>query len=146
MSATSPLLDLLRFGGPRLPLLIIYLVGIILALTTWSRHPTASLLSLLAFVLLILGSLLSVAVSWYFGTPVSGYGTALSERLLWMQVGNYISVGMQVIAWVLLLVALFARRPQAPELWARPPSSGRGGLDLAEGGAPPGPTSQDIRR
>lgn len=143
MSATSPLLDLLRLGGPRLPLLIVYLIGIVLSLTTWGRHPTASLLSLLAFVLFVLGSLLGMASSWFVMHGAADLDS--SDRILWLNVTSYLGTGMSVIAWGLLLVALFARRPQPPELWARP-APGRSDRDFPGRGAPPGPSSQDIRR
>jgi hypothetical protein len=145
MPATSHLLELLRFGGPRLPLLIVYLVGIILALTTWGRHPTASLLSLLAFVIFVLGSLLAIRSDWPVYVQHSAADPDWSDRTLWMNVTSYLGTGMNVMGWIMLLIALFARRPQAPELWARP-APGRGGRDFPERGVPPGPSSPDIRR
>ena len=57
--------DFLAMNIWRTPFLLIFLVGAILALVTWRKHPLASLLSFLAFTLFILDSLLSAGFFWY---------------------------------------------------------------------------------
>jgi hypothetical protein len=113
MSTTTELGTFLSVNAWRVPLLLVWLVGGILALVTWRRHPLVSGLSLGAFALLAINSVLGAALFWYM---VERGGPRALRNL-----GNGILTLANVVAWALLLVALFIRRPQPPgPAWREP--------------------------
>jgi hypothetical protein len=97
---------------PQLPLYLVWLIGMFLALVRWRRHPTPSLLALIAFILFltsaISGTLLFAWVLWQRDSTEITRG--------WMF--SFIALGRTVVntgAWVLLLLALFGwRTPPQP--------------------------------
>jgi hypothetical protein len=127
------------------PLLIVYVVGLVLALTTWRRHPRASLLSLIGFLMLFLVDVLASYWDWFVLSrpqdpgPMGGFGVGVALLL-----GNYVHTAISFLAWGLLLFALFARRPWQPDRSAG--ERERYPRQFPEGDAPPGPPSQDIRK
>src|SRR5579885_1223685 len=103
---SSPVLDFFQSNGWRVPLLLVYVVGIVLAAITWRRHPLASALSLAGFGLLLISNAASAVL---FGSALRQTGGADRETLL--TVGNAVFTLVSVGGWVLILIALFARRP-----------------------------------
>ena len=99
------------------PYLIVYLVGSVLCLVFWRRHPVVSILSLLAFVILIgsvaIGSALQL---WQMGAIQNGSTYADIGRIL--GIAGIIRTMLGLIAWILLLTALFGWRSAPP---AAPP-------------------------
>jgi hypothetical protein len=137
MSSNSPPMEFLLVNGFRLPFFILYIVGFVLALTTWRRHPRASLFSLVAFVLLFSAEILDAGLIWF----------AVFKHLVptsWLLVGSIATRVISLIAWIYILFALFARRPWQLERFTdereRYPSQ------YPERDAPLGPASQDIRK
>jgi hypothetical protein len=124
------------------PLLIVYVVGLVLALTTWRSHPRASLLSLIAFLMLflvdVLTSYLSVLSIPQTPGPMGGFGVGVAFLL-----ADYVLTAISILAWGLLLFALFARRPLQPDGFIDVRE--RYPRQFPERDAPPGPSSQDIR-
>jgi hypothetical protein len=99
----------------QLPLLLVWLVGVILAFVHWGRHPKVSLLFLIATLMLFLRL---VAGTWV--------GIGLVRILHWSGMGitniGLVQLGSRVllsligaVAWGLLLVAVFGWRKQAKE-------------------------------
>jgi hypothetical protein len=94
-----------------LPLYLLWMLGIILAMIRWQRHPTVSIQAALAFVILIVNSMAStVAYAWLPGYLQKGQNYSAE------QVG-YVLTAVRVffnlvsaVAWVLILVAIFAER------------------------------------
>jgi hypothetical protein len=138
MSSNFSYLEFLMFNATRLPLLLVYIVGFVLALTTWRRHPRASLLSLIAFVLFFLAQILNAGLIWYVLVLRS---VAVS---LWLGAGDIVITAISVLAWGLILFALFARRPSQLD-WSADERERYPRQDL-ERDPPPGPPSQDIRK
>jgi hypothetical protein len=126
----------------RLPYLGVYIIGLVLSLAFWRNHPRASLLSLIAFVLFIVASIVDGLFTWLVYSPVNDSYEA--NRTIARGVGQFLVALLHVAAWLLILIALFGRRSQAPtwrqeeqEPYDRPyPESGR----------PSGPPREDIRR
>jgi len=139
MSSSSTHIEFLMVNWPRLPFFLVYIVGIVLALTTWQRHPRASLLSVIAFVLLFLANALAVGSTWYLIFMRSGMGVGL-----WLSAANIVITTIIVVAWGLILFALFARRPWQPDRSAG--ERERYPRQDPERDAPAGPSSQDIRK
>jgi hypothetical protein len=106
---------------PQLPLCLVWLVGTILALVGWRKHPMPSLLALIAFVLLLLQSLVGTVA--YVGIFSQTEVTSDQLRLL-LPVLSGVRTIVSTVAWGLLLGALFgwrkqvARGPRAEEGYA----------------------------
>jgi hypothetical protein len=146
MAPGNPVTGFLAMNWTRFPSLIIIAVGIALAVVTWRRHPQASLLSLIAFVVFLLDAVLSGVLDWYvFDSGL--YGGALEQWAVTISVGNGFFTILNTLAWIPLLIALFGRRAQAPA-WAQDDPDRFRRL-FAEPAAPPrrsGPPSEDIQR
>src|SRR5262245_34342870 len=119
--SSSPVLDFLTTNAWRLPYLLVWLVGAVLALVFWRRHPLASGLSLAAFVVLLVDMVLAAAFFWFVNRNPD---FAPADRGRMFAVGNACFSLICAGARVLLLTALFARRPQP----APPPRYERPGL------------------
>jgi hypothetical protein len=111
MDSTSDLLRLLWMQFlPQVPLYLVWLVGMLLALTRWRRHPTPSLLALIAFALFLM-SAISGTLLFHWALTVDR--PHLERELLF----SAISLGRLIIsavAWVLVLLALFGWRTLPP--------------------------------
>jgi hypothetical protein len=140
MSSSSTPIEFLMASWPRLSFFVVYIIGIVLALTTWQWHPRASLLSLIAFVLLFLANALAVGISWFVLFEYMDTASAV----IWISAGNMVLTASTTLAWGLILFALFARRPWQPDRSAD--ERERYPRQYPERDAPPGPSSQDIRK
>jgi len=131
--------------GTRVLLALVYSVGIVLAAVTWRRHPRASLLSLIAFVVFLLNVLLGGVFNWF--TMREEFLESFEQREMLIRAGNGCLALINVAAWVLLLIALFARRPAGPAWDADDPDPRR--RPFAQPVVPPrreGPPREDIQR
>jgi hypothetical protein len=123
MNTQNSILILLQVVLPQTLILLVYLVGIVLALTRWRWHPRASLFTLLAS---FLGGASVVAVStFHFVLQQTMNARSMNmEALRNLSVAiNLGSVLVHVIVTSLLLVAIFARRdpPARPNPLSEPP-------------------------
>ncbi len=95
------------------PVLVVWLVGIVLALARWRRHPRASLLALVAF----LGFAGTSAANTYVSAAFPLILRSAGLLALPLATAGALKTALQnlanVVWWVLLLIALFARRPAA---------------------------------
>ncbi len=93
-----------------IPLMIVWLIGLILAIVTWKQHPKASLLALRAFVIFLINILLSTANSLlplYLHNNANMSSASIST--ISMIAGIVIQI-ISVAAWILIIVAIFSRR------------------------------------
>jgi H+/gluconate symporter-like permease len=96
----------------RLPVLLIWLVGAVLALVWWKRHSRVSLYLLLALAALFAGSLFSPA--GYSASPMySGRYGHSGEMTLLLVFGSIVQAVLNTAAWVLILLAVFGGRKAA---------------------------------
>jgi hypothetical protein len=95
---------------PQLPLWLVWLVGVILALVFWRKHPMPSLLALIAFVLLLLQALVGTIASAAIMSQTDLMGQ--QQRLLPLVLSVARTI-ISTVAWGLLLGALFGWRKQA---------------------------------
>jgi hypothetical protein len=142
MSAGNPVMEFLSMNGMRLPYLIVYIVGLVMALTTWQRNPKASLFGTIAFVLFILGSMLDAVFTWFLFR--SSFGSDLENRSMILGIGHFFFTLLGIAAWVLILCALFGRR--RPERTWPPNEPEDYGRRHPESDRPSGPPREDIRR
>ncbi len=100
-----------------LPFVMIYVIGIMLSLVFWQRHPMVSTLSLVAFLILlgniVIGSGLQLWVTGAFNrtrsSPYSGRGSGENIEQVMRIVGIFRTL-LGMAAWSLLLTALFGWR------------------------------------
>lgn len=100
-----------------LPAIALAIAGIVLALVRWKKHPTVSLVALIAFSLLLATRLISAALFAYQywqitsdGAPVIGfYGIVQGALGL-----------MSILSQVLMLLAIFGWRDRVPAISEQP--------------------------
>ncbi len=113
MAESSPFDDLaplLTMLVGYLPLFIAWLVGSVLCILRWRRHPMVSLLALIAFVLFALEAFIGRCL-WFWlwqryhdsGWSNTQFSSALSVLVLARS-------GVTAVGWILILVALFGWR------------------------------------
>lgn len=109
------------------PLLLVYLVGIVWAAVSWSRHPMVSLLAglgmgLLAFTALVWEFFRQLATDLYYSRATSSFDDPDVVFNAFCFLRALVNAGL----WLLVLFAIFIGRKQ-PERWApdvRPASGG----------------------
>lgn len=97
-----------------LPFLLVLVVGIVLSIVRWSVHPKVSMLSLLAFVMMLLSFIARMSyLFWLIGGQDSGMaGYQTRSVLTWINLSMSL---FDLVGWALLLVALFGWRQPTPE-------------------------------
>jgi hypothetical protein len=97
------------------PFFLTMLVGIILCIVFWKRHPKVSLLALIAFIILIVDSLVGMALTaWITMTAASGKMDGQQFGIVSVTVNCFQSL-LTVAAWVMLLFSIFGwRKAQTP--------------------------------
>ncbi len=94
----------------QLPLYLVWLVGIILAIAFWRRHPRVSLLTIIALVLFLLEGISGLAFT--LATPFLVRG-AIANYMALNGILSVVQGIVSLIAWIILLVALFGWRQEA---------------------------------
>ncbi len=114
MPVTGTVTQFMMNLGTQLPQLIVCIVGAVLAASYWQRDPRTSLLILLACLLSIFQTV-AFGLLYAFLPMLMGGGTShsgLDMRSIYMVLGIFRSCVIAA-AWVLVLVAVFRRRPAA---------------------------------
>jgi xanthosine utilization system XapX-like protein len=96
------------------PFLIVYCVGIVFALLFWNRHPAVSILSIVAFLILIGSQVLGIGTQFWM-TGASTRGMSSQEIGQFLSIIGIVRAVLGTVAWILLITALFGwRSPAAP--------------------------------
>jgi hypothetical protein len=80
------------------PVYLVWLVGVVLAIVGWKKHPSVSLVALIGFVILFILALVTQLITAYHGVYYSRIGIAFFEALI------------RAGAWGLVLAAIFGWR------------------------------------
>ncbi|MBN1249442.1 MAG: hypothetical protein JXC32_17405 [Anaerolineae bacterium] len=104
----------------QLPIIVLWIVGVVVALLRWSRHPRVSLLTLIGLLILLLQSLVTGLLVPWLQITLLGRGMHGSRMGMLMGVVGVVASLIKTGAWGLILVAIF---------------SGRGSGDAAASGA-----------
>jgi hypothetical protein len=97
-----------------LPLLIVYIGGIIFTLVLWNRQPRASLLAMLGLALMLVTSLLGTCLfSWAIQTELGDFGKGPLLSVLGIGRSLFTAAGLSL---VLAAVFVGRDRPQRPAI------------------------------
>ncbi len=94
----------------QLPLLLVWLVGIILALFFWRQHPRVSLLALIAISLLFVEDIASTFLNMWLPLTLRNGGLGIGRLNLLLPIIGVGESVVRAIAWGLLLAAIFGWR------------------------------------
>ncbi|MFP4345427.1 MAG: hypothetical protein ACLFU8_12100 [Anaerolineales bacterium] len=93
-----------------LPLIIVWIVGIVIALTSWQKHPQISLYAVIGLGLLLLRGLVVTGVNVWL--PISMYRRGMDVTRIGVisTVVGVVSALVASVGWVLILLAIFRYR------------------------------------
>jgi hypothetical protein len=112
------LLPAIPMLAPRALFLVLYVMGIVMALNRQARHPAASRLAIVACVLLIGSELLTAGSSVYL---FSHRGSATTAELgMTLVIFNIANLLLHIVGLTLLVLAVFADRNPATVSAASP--------------------------
>jgi hypothetical protein len=94
----------------QLPLYLVWLVGIILSIVFWKKHPTVSLLSLIALAGLLIISIVDVYASTWLPIALRSQGMSTGRISIEMGIISVSSSFVSTAFWILLVIALFGWR------------------------------------
>jgi hypothetical protein len=94
----------------QIPVLLAWLVGIILAIVYWRKHPRVSLLTLIAIVALLAKSLIGSAVAMWLPITLREQGWVASQIGVILVVIGIVQSLVSAVLWGLLLAAIFGWR------------------------------------
>ncbi len=100
----------------QLPLLLVWLVGVILAITNWQRYPKTALLTLIALGIFFLRTLIGTYLSMWLPLMLSRSGVLSSQIGLVITIQSIVLSLASALGWGLILAAIFGRREEAMEL------------------------------
>lgn len=94
----------------QLPLLLVWGVGVVLAITSWRRHRAVSALVLIVIAGSVLQSVLNVYLNMYLPSWLLARDARFAEAALIPMVRNFINAALDALWWGLLLAAIFGWR------------------------------------
>ena len=111
MSVADPILEIMGWILTGSPLLLVYLLGILIAVKRYRRHPTVSTLTLFSLVGLVFLSVLTPLVYRFVPGYLADLQTAVGIENAFRIVG-FISSLLHAGLFFLLLLAVFSGRKQ----------------------------------
>ena len=111
MSVADPILEIMGWILTGSPLLLVYLLGILIAVKRYRRHPTVSTLTLFSLVGLVFLSVLTPFVYRFVPGYLADLQTAVGIENAFRIVG-FISSLLHAGLFFLLLLAVFSGRKQ----------------------------------
>jgi len=105
--------QVVRWLGVNAPLYLAWLAGIVLAISRWRRHPTVSLLTLIALALLLLSSVVGVIVFAWLPHVLIDRSSSIDLSVVYSLVGLVLNA-IRAAGWGIILVALFGWRTPPP--------------------------------
>ena len=93
-----------------LPLLVVWMVGIGIALARWSKHPRVSLLVVLALSGMLLLGVASTAISVVVPQYLYRQGVTTARTGVVFAIIGLVTATLSAGCWVMVIVALFSGR------------------------------------
>jgi hypothetical protein len=103
----------------QLPLLLVWLTGMVLAIIYWKRHPRVSLLALIGmaglFIATVIGSLISLWLPEIYDQ--TGFPGGMEQFALLMNIKTIAGSLLSAVLWVLVIAAIFGwrKKPEATQ-------------------------------
>ena len=93
------------------PLFVLWIIGIIVALTTRRKHPQVSLLAAVGLAIQLSETAVVLVVYPWISQAVTSGWPAEKINVFWMA-ATFVQVFLSTIAWLLILLAIFKYRHQ----------------------------------
>lgn len=93
-----------------LPVILVWLAGMILAIIYWKRHPWVSLLTFIAVTGILITSLVDTYLGMWLPILLQQQGFSINQVGIVMGIRGLISSLMTAGFWILLLAAIFGWR------------------------------------
>jgi hypothetical protein len=94
----------------QLPVILIWLIGQILSLVFWRRHPKVSLLTFIAMIGFLIVSIIGTYLNIWLPLTLRERGLAISQIGIALTVSGLINSFVSAVFWVLLVIAIFGWR------------------------------------
>jgi hypothetical protein len=109
--------EILELGADylvRLPVVLVWVVGMLLCAVLWRRNPRGMPLAILAMAGLLVLTLVLTAVYWLLYTQAREEDSPLADSYdFWSRAASFVEYAGNALAWILVLIAVFARRPES---------------------------------
>jgi hypothetical protein len=93
------------------PLLIVWIIGIVLSVATWRKHPQVSLLAFVGFAIQLFQSSGGILFYYYWLTTQPGvFGMSSQQFGMVFSIVNFAQICLSAVAWALVLFAIFRWR------------------------------------
>jgi hypothetical protein len=94
----------------QLPVILVWLIGLVLSLVYWRRHPTVSLLAIVAIVGFLITSLIGTYLSVWLPLILQERGWSIGQIGMLLTARSIIGSLVSAVLWALLLAAIFGGR------------------------------------
>ncbi len=94
----------------QIPLLIVWIGGIVLALARWRRHPMVSLMAVAGLAVVLIAALINVYSSMVLPRAMADAGKPIPEVVTSMQIRYLVNYLVSSVGWALVVGAVFAGR------------------------------------
>jgi hypothetical protein len=92
------------------PVFIVWIVGIVLSMATWRKHPQVSLLALVGFVIQLFQSSAGILFYYWLSTQSGVFGMSSQQFGMVFSIVNFAQICLSAVAWALILFAIFRWR------------------------------------
>jgi hypothetical protein len=114
MESPDLFFPMLTAYATQVPVLIVWVVGLVLAGVRWSRHPRVSMLAVIALGLLLLNLVVNVFTGFWLPHRMMGSGMSAGQMQWTFAVRGIVGTVLVTVAWGLTLGAIFGwRNPKA---------------------------------
>jgi hypothetical protein len=121
-----------------IPMIIVWVIGIVLALSRWRRHPRVSQLMLTALALMIGATVVIRALYAWLPIAMRNRGWSMSEYGAFSTAIGIVSTLINAAAWALVISAAFGWRDRRQKENLFPPGPTAFGNEPRERNATPG--------
>jgi len=94
----------------QVPVLLAWLIGLILSIVFWQRHPRVSLLTLIALAVLFVETLIDTYLSLWLPLGLREQGLTLAQTGRIIATKQVLTSLVSAVAWVLVIAAIFGWR------------------------------------
>ena len=99
----------------QLPVLLVWLIGSILAIVFWKRHPKVSLFAMIGVCGLLLLTLITTYLNLWLPLMLSDRGVSATQIGITLGIKGIVTSVLSACFWVMIFVAIFGWRKK-PEI------------------------------